>query len=303
MLRERKVSTAEIAITNGNDEGASITKGLDLIGGSNIITQNDVVVITPNWVNPKKPNPSDAVVVGPESLRALIKYVKNLHPKRLVIATGSGDGQTTNVMKTVGFDKIINEEQVEFIDLNFGPYVDLQLNFELFGTTKINKVLSEMTVLISFTQLKQHEEATMSAAIKNIALGWPPTEIHGAPKKNLGIHDSLHNFIRAMAEQIPIDISIVSANPAMIGSGPTNGVSRHTGLVICGTDPIAVDTIGARLLGFRPQGIHYLFQLENLKLGQTDVKQMNMKGLTIQEAEKIFSEKVYGQQIVLDANN
>jgi len=38
--------------------------------------------------------------------------------------------------------------------------------------------------------------------IKNIALSWPPAQIHGSPKKNLGIHDQLHEFICAMAKAI-----------------------------------------------------------------------------------------------------
>ncbi len=41
-------------------------------------------------------------------------------------------------------------------------------------------------VIISFTQLKQHEEATVTASIKNIAMGWLPAEIHGYPKKIQG---------------------------------------------------------------------------------------------------------------------
>jgi hypothetical protein len=54
----------------------------------------------------------------------------------------------------------------------------------------------------SYAQLKMHNEATVTASIKNIALGWPPTEEHGHLKKNLGIHNNLHGFIRAMAEKV-----------------------------------------------------------------------------------------------------
>ena len=78
-------------------------------------------------------------------------------------------------------------------------------------------------VVISFTQLKVHSEATASMSIKNIALGWPPAEEHGFPKKRLGIQEDLHSFIFAMGEKIPIDLAIISTDKAMIGVGPSGG--------------------------------------------------------------------------------
>ena len=203
-------------------------------------------------------------------------------------------------MKNVGYEKVILEEQVEFIDLNHGPFTRINLNHKVPDATNLNKLYEEMTFLISFAQLKIHNEATVTAAIKNIALGWPPTEEHGHPKKNLGIHEDLHGFITAMAEKIKIDLSIVSSSPAMVGTGPHGGVARHTGIVISGTDPVAVDTIGARLLGFKAQAVRYLWDLKNMNLGVGEVEQMNIKGLSLLEAEKAFSRAVYGEEFSVD---
>lgn len=293
--------SSDVSITRNANESQAITEGLNNITANQLINNNDVVVITPNWVNLDKPNPSSAVVVGDESLRTIIQYVKGSNPKKIIIATGSGGQATGDVMKKVGYDQIIQSEGVEFVDLNYGPYTTLSLNNERPSSTKINQIINEATVLISFTQLKHHESATMSACIKNIALAWPPAEIHGYPKKALGIHDNLHSFITAMAEAIPIDISIVSCNPTMIGTGPTGGVPRHTELVICGTDPVSVDTIGARFLGFKTEAVQYLDKCDRLKIGVTDLKQMNMTGLDLVSAEQQFSKTVYGETIAIDS--
>lgn len=293
--------SSDVSITRNANESQAITEGLNNITANQLINNNDVVVITPNWVNLDKPTPSSAVVVGDESLRTIIQYVKGSNPKKIIIATGSGGQATGDVMKKVGYDQIIQSEGVEFVDLNYGPYTTLSLNNERPSSTKINQIINEATVLISFTQLKHHESATMSACIKNIALAWPPAEIHGYPKKALGIHDNLHSFITAMAEAIPIDISIVSCNPTMIGTGPTGGVPRHTELVICGTDPVSVDTIGARFLGFKTEAVQYLDKCDRLKIGVTDLKQMNMTGLDLVSAEQQFSKTVYGETIAIDS--
>lgn len=297
-MRKRRWMNSKVAITHNSDEAAAIKEAIELLQVIPAISGDDVVVITPNWVNKKSPD--SAVVVGPESLRQIIRLTKQQSPKRIIVATGTADGETADVMNTVGFGKIIREEGVEFIDLNHGPFTRITLNHSIVESTNINKLFEEVTVLISFTQLKQHEEATMSAAIKNIALGWPPADEHGHPKKNCGIHRELHGFISAMAEQIPIDLSIISASPAMIGTGPSKGIARHTGLVVAGCDPVAADTVAARLLGFKPQAIRYLFECSNKKIGESDIEKIRIEGIPLVEAENIFSKAAFGDGLAVD---
>lgn len=299
MKRERRRGSPDIGIVKNDNESQAIEEALNLIEADKLITSSDVVVITPNWV--QQQTPQSGVVVGPESLREIILFAKKRNPRRIVVATGSGQKDTSEIMKAVGFDKIISSEGVEFIDLNKGPFIRLDINHDSPSATNVNALFDEMTFLISFAQLKIHQEATMSAAIKNIALGWPPAEEHGHPKKNLGIHKNLHGFISAISQKISIDLSIVSAQPAMVGTGPSGGIPVHTGIVLCGTDPVSVDTIGARLLGFQPQAIHYLYDCINNGIGVGEVKQMNIKGLSLEEAEMIFSNAVYRQPVVIDS--
>lgn len=297
-MRQRKRNRPDVAICQNSVESEAILESLALIRAHEIISEDDVVVITPNWVKDKEPG--TGVVTGDESLRTVINFIKARNPKRIVVATGSGGVQTKQVLER--FKHVISQEGVEFIDLNEGPFVRVGLNHKLPDSTLLNKIFEEMTVLVSFTQLKLHEEATVSGAVKNIALSWPPSSEHGTPKKDTGIHDDLHGFIRAMSEILPIDLSIVSANPAMIGTGPSKGIPRHTGIVISGTDPYSVDTIGARLLGFKPQAVRYLYESGLKGLGETDILKMNMYGIPIIQAEKKFSLKCYGEAISVDAD-
>lgn len=297
-MRPRRWNIPKVAITHNSDEAAAIKQALELLQITSDIGNEDVVVITPNWVNNSQPG--SAVVVGPESLRQIIRIFREKAPKRIVVATGTADGETKDVMDSVGFGKVIAEEGVEFIDLNHGPFTRIELEHPIVKATNLNRLYEEVTVLVSFTQLKQHEEATISAAIKNIALGWPPADEHGHPKKNLGIHTDLHGFIYAMAGKVPIDLSIVSASPAMIGTGPSKGISRHTGLVVAGCDPVAADTVAARLLGFKPQAVHYLFECGNNKIGESVIEKIIIEGIQLVEAENIFSQAAYGDGLAVD---
>ena len=253
------------------------------------------MIISPNGVKDKKPK--DGVVSGPKTLKKLIEYVKKREPSEMYIAFGSGGTDSQKVLKSAGFDKIIEEEKVEFVDMNYGPFFELELDGPILKSTPVNKVVEDADVIISFTQLKYHEEATVTASIKNICLGYPPASVHGFPKKNTGIHDDLHGFIRSFAKKMPIDLAIISMDKAMIGTGPIFGKAVDTpGLIIAGTDPVAADCIGARLLGFLPQAVNYLYMLYKDGLGEAEPQNMTIKGLDVVEAEKLFSKCAYGDK-------
>lgn len=298
MRKERKIAEPVVAIARNPYEGDALLEALGLLPLEKLIQPGETVVISPNWV--KNLPPETGTVVGPETLRQLIRFVKGKNPGRLVIAVGSGGSPTPVVFEQVGYKQILTEEEVEFIDLNYGPYTEITLNHDEPSSTKLNQLYHETDVLISFTQIKVHEEATVSLGIKNIALGWPPAEVHGFPKKNLGIHRDLHNFIRAMAEKMTIDLTILSGDQGMVGTGPDGGKPVNADLIVAGTDPLATDVVGARLLGFRPQAIQYLDQLTRLQYGEGDLTRITLKGLPLSEAERIFSEAAFGFQISLD---
>lgn len=295
MRENRKIKEPIVAITKALTEGKSLEKALDLLPIDKIIQKGDKVIITPNWVKDK--GAKDGVVVGPKTLQRLIQYVKTKEPSAIYIATGSGGTETTEVMTSVGYDKVIKEEDVEFIDMNYGPFIELKLDHHIIKTTPINKIVDEVDVIISFTQLKYHEEATVTASIKNVAMGYPPASVHGFPKKQTGIHEDLHGFIRSFAKKVPIDLAIISLDKAMIGTGPIFGQAVDTpGLIIASTDPVAADSIGARLLGFLPQGVAYLYGLYKDGLGEANPINMTIKGLDLIEAEKVFSKAAYGNK-------
>lgn len=298
-MRERRIQFSNVGIAqNPENESQCLLNSLSLIQAENLIEREDIVVITPNFV--KNMPPESGVVTGYNTLKTLISFIKNQNPRRIVLACGSGSKDTKSVLEDLGIMKLIADECIEFIDLNHGPFTEIRLNHNTPGKTKINTLINEMSFHISFTQLKQHEEAGMSAAIKNVALSWPPAEEHGHPKKNLGIHKDLHSFIRAMAQIVPIDLSIVSTMPAMVGTGPAKGCARNAGIVIAGTDPVSVDTICARLLGYRPQAIHYLYQSILFEVGKGKLEEMQITGLDIKDAEKAFSYAVYRESFALD---
>ncbi|HNR05570.1 MAG TPA: DUF362 domain-containing protein [Bacillota bacterium] len=297
-MRKRMIQDPAAAIVDAAKSDNCVEDVLNMIEAPKIIGQGACVVITANMVDNKPA--STGTVVHPDLLRKVIRYAKKFNPSRIVVAAGSGGAPTQQVFEEIGFNRIIREEEIEFMDLNYGPYIELKLNHDIIPSIKINKLCEEMDVHISFTPIKMHKEATVSLGIKNVALSWPPAEIHGMPKKKLGIHEDLHNFIAAMGEVVPIDITLLSGMNGMIWTGPSDGKAVSSNLIVAGTDPVAADAVAARMMGLLPQAVHYLFELHRRGLGQADIKKINMKGVPLVQAEEMFSMAALGESIAID---
>ena len=158
--------------------------------------------------------------------------------------------------------------------------------------------------LIAVNQLKLHETATVTLALKNIAMSFPAADYYGHPRstqrhKNAFFAD-MHSFIAAMAQRFPIHLAVTVGHPAMIATGPLGGHAVETGLVIASTDAVAADVVGARLLGFEPQVVRHLWEAGQLRLGEVDTKQMTFPGLSLRQAIEAFTREAYGEPLTFE---
>ena len=268
--------------------------------------KDKVVAIKPNDTTVKSSDKTACTQA--DSLRATIQFVKNLHPRRIVVSGGAGDMETEDVFKLLGYFDVIQSEGVEWFDHNKGPFVAVDVPFGPQRRVMVNPKVLEYEKLVSLAQLKMHRTATVTLAIKNIAMSYPAADYYGHPRVGQKIHP--HNilkdkqaFLVGMLMRFPIDLSIVVGHPAMIGTGPIGGKAVETGLVIAGRDPVAVDSVGAYLLGFETLGVQHLHQAYQLGLGtpyndpnqEGESGRLKIKGLSVKEAVKVFRKAAYGE--------
>jgi len=243
-----------------------------------------------------------------DSLRASIRFLKNLHPRQIVVSGGAGAKETEEVFRVMGYLDVIRDEGVEWFDHNQAPFVAVDLPFGPQRKIMVNPRVLEYEKLVSLAQLKVHQTATVTLAIKNIAMSFPAADFYGHPRVSQKLHPhnilvDKHAFLVGMLMRFPIDLAIVVGHPAMIGKGPVGGKAVETGLVIAGRDPVAVDTVGAILLGFETPGVQYLHRAAQLGLGvpYSDSTReghgndrLKIKGVSVEEATSLFRRAAYG---------
>jgi uncharacterized protein (DUF362 family) len=243
-----------------------------------------------------------------DTLRATIQFVKTLHPKSIVVTGGAGKMETDEVFKNLGYPEVLESEGVEWFDHNKAPFVAVDLTFGPQRRVMVNPRVLTYEKLVSLAQLKVHSTAGVTLAIKNMAMSFPAADFYGHPRVGQERHP--HNiladkqaFLVGMLMRFPIDLAIITGHPAMIGTGPVGGKAIDTGLVVAGRDPVAVDSVGAHLLGFETLAIQHIRQAAEFGLGvpltpiggEAGKGRLKVVGLSVEEATKVFRMAAYGE--------
>src|SRR5438067_233394 len=298
----------KVAITQNNNIELAITEALQHIEIEKII-RDKVVAVKPNETWASKDDLT-AVTQG-DTLRAVLRFLKKLAPKKLIVTGGAGAAETDEIFRLSRMMKAIEEEGAEFFDHNRPPFQEIALEYapdkDVIGPQKsimVNPRVLEYETLISLAQLKVHETATVTLCLKNIAMSFPAADYYGHPrhaqKHANSFFKDMHSFIAAMAKRFPAKLGIIAGHPAMIGMGPIGGHTFETGLIIASRDPVAADTVGARLLGFTPRGVHHLWEANKLGCGETNIEAMQFPAMTVEEAFAAFTRLAYGNKLDLE---
>ena len=296
---------ATVAITQHTDIEKALKEALGHLPVEALV-RGKFVAVKPNETFAKAG--ATGGVTQPDTLRAVVQYLKQFHPRRLVVSGGSGAAKTDEVFKVAGLMKVVEEECVEFFDHNRPPFVSVELPYapekEVAGHQKsilVNHRILEYDTVVALNQLKVHSTATVTLALKNIAMSYPPADHYGYPrvsrKHEHYFIDDLHSFIASMAKRFPIQLAITVGHPAMIGNGPLDGHLVETGLVIASTDPLAADVVGAYLLGFKIQAVRHLWEAERLSVGESRMERMQFPAMSLKDAVAAFTQAAYGERL------
>ena len=297
-----------VALTKQADIGRALQEALGLLDIGSLIT-GKLVAVKPNetWASAE----DRTGVTQPDTLRAVLRHVKQFGPRELVVTGGAGAAETEDVFRIAGLMAVVEEEGAEFFDHNRPPFAQVDLDYgepsEVRGpqpSVTVNPRVLEYQTLIALNQLKLHETATVTLALKNIAMSFPAADYYGHPRSRQRhrhhFFEDMHSFIAAMAKRFPIDLAITVGHPAMIGTGPLGGHPVETGLVIASKDALAADVVGARLLGFTPQAVRHLWEAAKLGIGESDLDRMEFRGLNLREAIEAFTLAAYGERLTFE---
>jgi uncharacterized protein (DUF362 family) len=130
--------------------------------------------------------------------------------------------------------------------------------------------LTRVDKMIGLAPVKDHHRSGASLTIKN----W-----YGllGGRRNI-FHQQIHRIIAELAMMIKPTLVILDGTQAMMHNGPTGGSLndlKSTQTLIAGTDPVAVDTLGASLLGKTKEALPHLIMAQKAGAGTVDYRSLN----------------------------
>lgn len=148
---------------------------------------------------------------------------------------------------------------------------------------KISVAALQADVVINLPKFKAHRQMLMTLAVKNM-FGCVP----GRRKAwlHMAVRNDLRRFARMLVEAyvaVRPALTIVDGIIGMEGDGPVSGSPKHMGLVMAGTDGVAIDRVGCELAGLPWERLHTLIAAREAGIGETDLSRIAIAGRTITE--------------------
>ncbi len=250
------------------------TCGLDVRGKKVLLKPNMVEFDKNTCIN------TDVSVVA-----AAYEVFRQLGASEVRIGEGPGHRRDTyDLAELARYRGEISKFDQIFTDLNRDDVTPIEGTAEL-GEIYLPNTALRADLVVSLAKMKTHHWAGATLSMKNF-FGVVPGSIYGWPKNHLhhiGIPASIVGLNRIFGRR---SFAIVDGIVGMEGNGPIQGTPKPAGVLVMGSDLLAVDATCCRIMGLNPQQVEYL-QLAG-PLGNIEPERIEQRGERIASVRTDF---------------
>jgi len=234
---------ARVALVKTDDRAAGVRAAVSLLG-INPVAGRDVVV-KPNC-NTADPSPGSTHI---DTLEALLALLREMGATGLAVADRSGPADTEQVFRDKGLAPLCDRHGARLVNLDALP-PEQWLRVQPPGSHwrvgfDVARPVVEAACSVSLCCLKTHGfGGVFTLSLKNTV-----GIVHRRHMREL--HASLISMRRMIAEVNMAwtpDFVVVDGVEAFVDGGPMTGKLAHPGVILAGTDRVAVDAVGLAVL-------------------------------------------------------
>lgn len=197
---------------------------------------------------------------------------------RVVVGESSGTGvDTDGVYNSTGTRELAVKAGAEVVDFKDDDYITVDnSDGRYLKSFKVARLVVEADVRINLPMMKIDCPTTFSCSIKN----WAGV-LHDDDKVEVLHRRGMPWNLAELHRKIGPDLVIVDGlEPPEVFPGK---ISRNMGLILAGDDPVAVDTVGSRLIGVDPSTIMNTSVASEYGLGVNNLDQITVRGRSVNE--------------------
>jgi uncharacterized protein (DUF362 family) len=277
-----KVSIVRVVGRQREQVATSVRRAIELAGGlGERIRPGMRVMIKPNMVAPP-PSAESGACTNPLVCQAVADVVRDLGARPIIAESSARGADTEAAYHTMGYDTL-RGLGYEVVDLKKDKAVQVSVAGGRILTEIMTFALAtQVDAIISVPVMKTHDQGQITLALKNLKGLVTDTDKRRIHLEGMfeGATDLVGHFKPAFA--------VVDGIIAQEGMGPFLGIPVAMGLVVAGSDLVAVDAVAGRIMGFAPEEVPITKAAAERGLGTMDESAIEVAGERIADVERRF---------------
>jgi len=249
----------KISLVNTLNREEGVSRAISLLDHNPV--KGKSVVLKPNF-NTADPTPGSTHI---DTLRALILALKKMGAAGITLAERSGPGDPSRqVMEKKGIFTLAEEIGFKIVDLEVLPSEEwvriVPRDSHWKNGFLIPRIFAGAESIVETCCLKTHQFGGHFTLSLKLAVGMVPgglgkeggqpfmKELHGSPYQR--------QMIAEINTAFSPDLIVLDGVEAFVDGGPHKGTLKQAGVILAGSDRIAIDSVGVavlRMLGTTPE--------------------------------------------------
>ncbi|MBD3291170.1 DUF362 domain-containing protein [candidate division KSB1 bacterium] len=246
-----------------------------------IIKPDTTIHIKPNLLSARLPE--HGITTHPSVVKALVNIIHKRGAKATIGDSPAGITRPIEeYWRTTGMHKVAEETGAQLIKFEKKGVIEKVVNGKSYF---IAKPLASADVVINLCKLKTHSLTLYTGAIKNmfgIIPGVKKGEFHKIAPKVTQFSEILVDIFQSMQPQLTIMDAVIG----MEGNGPSSGKPKHFGYILASRDAVALDAVGAHIMGYLPDEILTTQIAYRRGLGEKDLDKIRFNGFRKEDLKK-----------------
>jgi len=267
------MSKSVVSIVKDPNPERGVRETLRLLGGvESFLKKGQKVLIKPNLSFPIPPDESPDVT-HPDVIAALVKVFKDGGAQRVVVGDQSVWGvRTRDSFRITRVQEAVEREGGEICCFDEEPRIMVDVpDGKIFDRISLPKIVKGVDLIVNVPKMKTSFIAHVTLGIKN-HYGFVPFEDRLKFHRMMDLAYALVDIVKVVKPNLTLIDGII----AMEGYGPHAGSPKRMDVIVAGRDVVAVDAIGATIMGYDPfepptTQVGWKYGLGNAELSKIDI--------------------------------
>lgn len=264
-----------LSVATGRNYRNIVIDSVDALGGlGSFVSGGESVVVKPNigWDR----TPELAANTNPTVVKTVVEMCLDAGAKSVTVLDRTcNDARRTYTNSGIkSAVESLRDSRVKMEYVNMEKFVKIKVPRGIkLKELEVYRTVLNADKLINIPIAKDHGLSTLTLSLKNLM---------GVIGGNRGkIHLSINQKLADISTVVKPDLIILDATRILLRGGPSGGNINNVKVlnrVIAGTDPVAVDSYGAKLFGMSGSEIGHIAAAYNMGLGEINLNRVTIKG-------------------------